>query len=599
MNSEKGQTLITVLMVSLIFTVLGLTIVAASINSNQRTNVRIEDIELTAEANKKLNEGIAEFIRVASKIELKDHELYSGTFDSNNFDSIIEKLAEQHINVKDISKSEEYKIQTTKYFTRIFEFSYLSKNDDAAFAKQITRKVFLSPTPSFLKYAIGSGPDGTIDLLGASEIDGDLFSGSLNTKNITTFVDVNGILKEKDTLYPRIYGNIYLKNTFNGSDSFPTTIDQLKEVFDEKSNLTITKDTSEFIEVDFENTMAQLFNKLSYGFTDTMFESKADVHSSLESFLRKCANRIRTPNIDIEPTISGTCSNEIDLLYFDLDKGNDYFDILDNKIKSSSKIPRTYVYANAIGNSQLEEPSTSNYRPLYIKEGSLNMHEDSWLIVHGDLFIIPQNRTIELDGNIIVTGNLYIEGNDDEWNKSEDDNIEVNSTIYVLGETEITNTNIKGLNDKQLVLISKGDLQINRINEFKNLPEELIEVEKLDDLKETKGLGILDAYFYTQKRAELYGVGSLFLIKGGLFAKEHLTVNAIRQNEINKESDKDNKIDLNQSIDSVAYQRRSDQKSRFQVLQDLTVLTDQIDSLPKTNSYQIYLNEPIIINVSD
>ena len=73
MNNEKGQALITVLLVSLIFTVLGLTIVAASINSNQRTGVRIDDIELTTEATRTLNEAIAIFSsKVYNDIDLSE-----------------------------------------------------------------------------------------------------------------------------------------------------------------------------------------------------------------------------------------------------------------------------------------------------------------------------------------------------------------------------------------------------------------------------------------------------------------------------------------------------------------------------------------------
>lgn len=48
-----------------------------------------------------------------------------------------------------------------------------------------------------------------------------------------------------------------------------------------------------------------------------------------------------------------------------------------------------------------------------------------------------------------------------------------NSTMYVLGETVVEDAVIKGLNDKELVLISKGAVLINRIDAFTDKAEEM------------------------------------------------------------------------------------------------------------------------------
>lgn len=578
MRNENGQTLITVLLVSLIFTVLGLTIVAASINSNQRTGVRIDEIELTTEATKVLNEGIAKFTNEVSRFQLKESELLS--FDSK-FENIIKELKKDNIVVKDVSTDEKYKIDKNKYFTRIFELSYINKNTEGAkIAKRITRTIYLSPTPSFLNYAIGSGPDGVVTLNGAADIKGDLFSWNLNTNNIAYFEDATsspGEPSETDTLFPRIKGNVYLKNKLNTSPVFPSTKEEFDQLFDPESILTVTKDTSEFIDVNFGNTMAQLFNELSYGFIDDMFTSHSNVHLAVEQLLKNCGNQLIPPSSFLS-TQTERCENDLELLSFSLNEQIN-FNALTSKINSTN--PRTYVYSSsdtsAVG--KLINPVSNNYPPLYITKDVV-MHDDSWLVVHGDLVIFPKDKTINLQGNILVTGNLIIEGNNEEGTEKEDDNLHVDSTIYVLGKSDITNTNIKGLDDKQLVLISQEDILINRINEFKNITDDL---EKLD------------AFFYTQEKAELYGVGSLFLVNGGIFARDSLTVNAIRQNEIEKKLGTDSsKLDLSQSIKPVSFQK--DNQSRFQVEQDLSVLADQIDSLPKVDRFQILLDQPVISN---
>ncbi len=579
MRNEQGQTLITVLLVSLIFTVLGLTIVAASINSNQRTGVRIDEIELTTEATKILNEGIAKFTKEASGFQLLERDL--ATFD-DKFLPIINELKNENIIVTDVSKQDKYKIDTSKYFTRIFELSYINKNTDGAkIAKKITRTVYLSPTPSFLNYAIGSGPDGLVRLNGAADIKGDLFSRDLNTNDIAYFEDANSTpdnpLQEKDTLLPRINGNVLLKNQLNSLTALPRTKEEYDQSFDPESILTVTQDTSEFIDVNFGNTMAQLFNELSYGFTDDMFTSRSNVHLSVEQLLKSCGNQL-IPSSFFLSTQTERCENDIELLSFSLNEQID-FDYLTGKIKPTN--PRTYVYSSsdpsAVG--KLINPASNDYPPLYITKDVV-MHDDSWLVVHGDLVIFPKDKTVNLQGNIVVTGNLVIEGNNEEGLEKEDDNLLVDSTIYVLGKSDITNTNIKGLDEKQLVLISQEDILINRINEFKNIT---------DDIQK------LDAFFYTQKSADLYGVGSLFLINGGIFARDTLTVNAIRQNEIEKKlHSTNNKIDLLQSIKPVSFQKS--EQSRFQVEQDLKVLADQIDSLPKVDRFQILLDQPVISN---
>lgn len=59
LKEEKGYTLLTVMLVLLVFTVLGLTILSVSINGARRTQIRQENIEDNLDAIRNLNEAVA------------------------------------------------------------------------------------------------------------------------------------------------------------------------------------------------------------------------------------------------------------------------------------------------------------------------------------------------------------------------------------------------------------------------------------------------------------------------------------------------------------------------------------------------------------
>jgi hypothetical protein len=125
-----------------------------------------------------------------------------------------------------------------------------------------------------------------------------------------------------------------------------------------------------------------------------------------------------------------------------------------------------------------------------------------WLIVNGNLEInnysSELSNFLEIQANILVTGNVIIKGQ-----------VQFNSTMFVLGQTTVEDAVIRGLGDKELVLISKGNVLINRIDAFRNETTQM------------------KAFFYTDNDANLYGVGSIFWLNGGFFAKGNLTVNAV------------------------------------------------------------------------
>lgn len=60
MKNEKGVSLITVLLITLIFMTIGLAIISASINGTLRTEIRETDIDVTYQANNIMEEIVAD-----------------------------------------------------------------------------------------------------------------------------------------------------------------------------------------------------------------------------------------------------------------------------------------------------------------------------------------------------------------------------------------------------------------------------------------------------------------------------------------------------------------------------------------------------------
>ncbi|MRX71443.1 hypothetical protein GJU40_04550 [Bacillus lacus] len=576
MKNERGSSLLTVLLITIIFTVLGLAILSAAIGGAQRTEARKDEVELAAQAAAVMNESIAHLsqeLAVNQLFYLTDEKLI-------NIDSylspLLQELRGRGMNIKDISSSH-YHIQPSQTFTRVYEFSYTAKRkqgEGGERSKTMKRTVFLSPTPSFLRYAVGSGPQGTLLLQGASEINGNVFSHTLLSNNTAMYKDgastqLNQI-SSSDTLYPRIFGEVLLKDNLNGLKNFQDA--SLLNFFDEDSKVIISRDVNDYMEVNFGKTLLQLLTKISGG-SVILKESDFQDHNLpfvIEKLIEPCKAALSQHMLNKSSPLN-SCTR-----FTMIEPGLNYRDIENISNQSAKSVLYANLEVSPAGTLSVKNHQAGDYPPLYIK-GNLKLHPQAWLIVHGDLEIQPQSgRPIEIDGNILVTGNLRIKGDtvDDrsQPEKTEDDEVQFDSTVYVLGQSEISNTNIKGIDSSQLVLMSRKDLMITRINEFKDIGADTITP--------------LKAFFYTEGKAELYGVGSLFQIDGGIFARDMLTINSIRQNKVARS----NRLGSN----IVPRNAQQGQQSRFSVTHDLSVLLNQLDALPRVDRYQILLEDPII-----
>ncbi|MFY7868897.1 MAG: hypothetical protein ACOVQN_05295, partial [Exiguobacterium sp.] len=137
-------------------------------------------------------------------------------------------------------------------------------------------------------------------------------------------------------------------------------------------------------------------------------------------------------------------------------------------------------------------PDSISDRAMYVTESITESNTP--LLFDGDV-VIESINSLTIARPLIVRGNLTIRGN-----------VSFNSTVYTLGDTFIDRANILPINAEKgnsLILLSKGKILLNRINEFDDTPK------------------TLQAFMYSdsEEKTKVYAVGSILEINGGLYSK--------------------------------------------------------------------------------
>jgi hypothetical protein len=644
-KNEKGSSLITVLLVALIFMTVGLAIISASISGSLRTEIRETDIDVTYQASNIMEEMIADLKLAMKKKDPMNPEQdlssgyhlplskSGGTVDVN-FDPTLtkllnEKIIPKYINlpsveslqITDISTEKPYYINKQSHFTRVLEIKVTVKDAHQATVKRtMKRNVILSPTPSFLQYAVGSlgeGENKGLEMNGSPNILGNVFSNDLKISRNAKFYTTNDVLMEIPTPFPSIFGDIYsqgknLKASLSKNNFY-------------KQKMPLFKNDSHFIDVNFNKTFNKRADELLQNITGaSMGYSNGNFITEFENYVDNLIANGGTlhplPEDNNSIDLSELASDEETVL-----QSNNETIKLTNTTETVRTSPlKISGNVNLSNISRLELPdlivngdlTITNYGDLQIgnlfvtgnvtianfagddTEGilqyntvvgeNLEIVNDTDFQINGNIFIngdtklVTRDSSFTIRGYVMANGDFFVLGNDD-LNKEEDDHFIFDSVIYTMGQSFISNVNIFGAdnNDKQLVLLSNGNLTITRINEFRNFSA-MDEPADFNGNVTDSAIKPLQAFFYTHQNAELYGVGSLFYIDGGLFAREHLVINAIRGGQAKNEEDlKQMTKDGNQPT------FQTGKYSRFNVKYDKKVLLRRIDDLPLVDELQV------------
>ena len=529
-KNERGSTLLVVLLMMLVFTVLGLSIISASIGGAKRTEIRETEIEDNLGAIKTLNEAVA-FIK-ATIDKNYDEDMSFTEYNKLIEDKILPKST--GYDIEDVTSNGNNNINPNEDFTRILQVT----------SGDYRQKVYITGMPSFLKYAVGSRRhltlNGSVYTTG-----GNIYAYDGLTISDTARYIYNGDPKEKKTQLPSVSdpeqkesflflengkieycagaGACYSGNTVNSNQFY--FLDPLNKVDLEKAfnpyAPTYTQEKAAFVELDILKTFLE---KLKVGgFYQGNIGTKGLSEEGIKDKIKSTINGASSGNVKIIDKIT----NEPEL-----DINGDSLNVIENKESVDS-----YLYKG----------------DAFIDTNNLKVDKSKWLVIDGDAtFESIGAGPMKIEANILVTGDATFRGN-----------LELDSTIYVLGNSTINNVTIKGLNNKELILMTQGKLELAIVN-----------VNKSSTELETKP-DTIKAYLYTASDAKVYAVGSNIQIEGGLFSKGDLEINAFRGTA---------RLD---TIDLDFKDKPDVDSSRFVIKNNKRLFIDTAQSLPKLEKLEV------------
>ncbi|MBS4173716.1 hypothetical protein [Bacillus sp. FJAT-49736] len=686
-TNEKGNTLITVLLTTVVFLTIGLALVSGTINGSKRTEVRKTDIHITYDAVKAIDQITTDLsIALSSDATLAVDSLTPDSINSK-LKSVLPNIVNKNIdfpsfeciNIADTTgdsvryllnntcKNEKgaitqtYKLDESSTLTRALEIIIVTKTpneSDGYISRTIRKKIIISPMPSFLKYVAGTKKE--LVLNGSPNFIGNVYANILTIHKDANYELGNGTKLSVSTPLPSIHGDIYS----NSPSILPVLV---KQNF-YNGEVPALKNDSQFADINFDEAFRDQVDQFftTVGFSGMQY---GDIGSSLKNSI---INQFQLDKIsDVPDILKNQQLNAENQITSTGNLPKSAYKLIDFNTETPLKVPGTlivsntdqdiqlkdlyvngdlYVYSNknislsnivASGNIYLENSNgnitingniyaansivINNSQSLSITGNLVSANDLSLInsgnsLVQGNL-LAGYNLSIESSHNSVITGNMFsgsnmslksidsslsingtllsngnftVKGNNND-NGKEDDEVIFDSVVYANGAATISNVNILGANQnqKELILLSKGKLMITRMNEFNNYTNEQ-EVAGDNGLPpNSSNIKPLQAFFYTEQNAELYGVGSLFYINGGIFSAGNII----------NEQDQNNQLIINairgsvKSIDEVRYKNEADQQghfSRFIVNYDKEVLLRKIDALPKVKTLTLYSDDLII-----
>ncbi|NIK77293.1 hypothetical protein FHS15_002429 [Paenibacillus castaneae] len=571
-RNERGYALLLVIFMMMLFVLLGVAILGASLGGAARTETRENDVQSLHLAEKTLNEAVTNIVmKYDGKDDISLEELsdYMNEL-KNNANPLTGKntsteLSGANAALKDItivkgSNEQRYTLTLT------------SEATVNGVKRKLVQNVLIDSYPEFLQYAFGSEQDVIIN--GAAYGLGNIYAGhELLLDNKAKYM-YNSKNLEQSTQYPKIDGGVFVSSARaikyydevladyeSISMNDQNELQNLLGITYENINI---KDSSKFISINVEESFldkAAIAAGNGIGTRDSL-KAVFNVHN-VEPFINQLSSKYGVKRVAprSEPALPDWDNEtEVNKYNTELDLYNKYISIFNSK-NSESIIFDGNLTLDGVIYKQL----------LYGNEAKAS---DKWFIVNGDL-IIDNLSTDELNikANILVTGNVNIRGK----------KIKVDSTIFCLGigsstpATIVQDAEIKGIKEngktKQLVLISKADILLNRFDAFTNFGE-----YAGGNIIQNR----LDAFFYTDGEAELYGVGSTLWLNGGFFAKGKLTINAVLGNVT--EDIAGGKINFNTLQTNV-----SKLNSRFIIDYNDDFFEDQYSGLPRVKQISVMI----------
>ncbi|MDN4617468.1 hypothetical protein QCD85_05130 [Paenibacillus sp. PsM32] len=571
-KQEQGSALVMVMFVVLILTVLGLAVLSATVGGAKRTETRENDVQSLHLAQKSLDETVA---YITAQLDQKRN------IDPVSLDADILNITQQvqnQINT-DIKTSTDLQASgagpsqarlmsivykgpekgTTSQLTR-YALTLTAQANVNGVIRTLVQEVNIDTFPEFLSYALGS--EHNLILNGAPNVIGNIYAGNSLLTSRTARYTYKAANHTQSTQYPHLNGDAYVQsldaiqeekvmNQYTPINMDATLAnDSLGRVLGISLEQVNIKNKKKFVQVNMDQTFIdKIAEAVSVNRNDiqTMYNSSNQNPAQLMTDVAKRYGIKQLtlptkPATPVRPAV-GAPSTEWDQYNAAVAAMQSYEEQM-----AKLKVTLATLDQSVVFNGDLELDGVTFNQLNYAQKAG------KWFLLNGSLTIDNyQQSSINIRANMLTAGNVTIHGEAD-----------LDATIYVMKTpsnatdytTVLQDATIKGLNGKEVVLLSKGGILLNRIEAFSSTPTTI------------KG------FFYTEAAADLYGVGSVFWLDGGFFAKGDLTVNAVVGDAVGGASD----IEVNPS---------SNVGSRFRVTYNESVYADQQAGLPRIQQVNV------------
>ncbi len=547
-RSEKGYTLLFVLVTLSVLSVLALATIGISLQSSRLTEIRESDIAINQDANNKLKEAIAELDSLTQEVD--SVSLFNLISNPMKFQQklgrnikVIEQFQQNTVPTNQVlllwNKQENSDVIKT---LDLYIVSTIQKGDQPILRKTYSQRIYLSAIPNFLYYVLGSSAQ--VTLQGAPHISGNIYSKDplkvTATPDFRYKEEIDETTIKGSPMYQNISAHPYIQGKIKIASSTSKLLDcrdflecqnpTPSSVFRPSGNTQLMTMRDQFIDFDYLfalNDFLSLNSSIQF------------IDGDLKSVQTQLSEGLKQNNLIAYPVES-------------------FLDDFSQKrlIKPQSGTNTVTIATNILSNS-------SNNVPLII-DGNLNISSTG-----------TSENPLIVSRPLIVNGDLLVQGN-----------VEFSSTIFSVGDSILQDATIqKPTNSSNsLVLLSKGSVLINRVNSFKPKNSSSIDLE---------------AFIYSDSTevTKVFGVGSTLSLKGGIFTKGNLELNAYRGI-----FSKDDFIDREALIKAMIEGEKNDQSTstsddadRLQLVYDASVLKSA-GLIPKNKFSQIFVESPKVIN---
>ncbi|MBA9084233.1 Tfp pilus assembly protein PilX [Fontibacillus solani] len=526
-RNERGYALVLVMFMIVIFLILATAVMSAALGGANRTEKAEDNVQSLHLAEKTLDEAVAYLVAQYDGKAMRPEDLANDMLQSE-VDQLKDKITNTRLNVaegKIISIVPlELASDHTSYSVKLTAEATVNNTK-----RTLQQEVIISSYPEFLNYAFGSEKDVIINGAVYSP-KGSVYAG--NELKIDNWADYKYFTIDKwiKAAYPRLDlkddNKVFVQSldaikVHNLTGVTPRGREEgdytsylrssnplIEDLLGISKNQIQIRSNKKFVSINVEETFIDKATEAT-GIDTARSEIKNAIDSgNYTAFSDKLVSygvtKMTAPPVKPTPPLD---LNDTNAMNEYLSKKADY----DNYIAQFKNITGSKLFDDDLELDGIE------YKALEFTNNAqqgINGSSVKWFVVNGDLNIMNYNpdpdEKLTIKGNILVNGDVTISGN-----------VMVDATIYTLGKTTLQDAIIRGMgpvNDrKQLMMISKGKIFINRVDAPSN-----------HGSYSSSNANTLDAFFYTDDTAELYGVGSIFWLNGGFFSKETLTINAVR-----------------------------------------------------------------------